>query len=61
MVAMLDDPWQNRTQLLKGVTKGPFHQSLVKIGPAVSEVLNFEENSHRVLCLTKLGCGGHVG
>ena len=39
MAAILDGARQNRTQLLKGTIQGPFHQSLVKIGWAVSEEL----------------------
>jgi hypothetical protein len=27
----------HRTQIWKGATQGPFHQSLVAIGPVVSE------------------------
>ena len=38
-----------------------FHQSLVAIGPVVSEEKIFMWISHRVLCLIKIGCGGHLG
>jgi hypothetical protein len=29
--------WDHRTQFWKGAIQGPFHQSLVAIGPVVSE------------------------
>jgi hypothetical protein len=37
MVAILDTKRRWRTQFWKGTTQGPFHQSLVAIGPVVSE------------------------
>jgi hypothetical protein len=37
LVAILVRSRDHRTQIWKGVTQGPFNQSLVAIGPAVSE------------------------
>jgi hypothetical protein len=37
LVAILIGSWDHRTQFLSGSTQGPFHQSLVAIGPVVSE------------------------
>jgi hypothetical protein len=39
----------------------PFHQSLVAIGPVVSEEKIVMWISNRVLCKTKFDCGGHLG
>ena len=39
MVAILVGGMKCRTQLWKGTTQGPFHQSLVQIGPVVLEEL----------------------
>ena len=39
MAAILDGGQQDQTRFLKGTIQGPFHQSLVKIGWAVSEEL----------------------
>jgi adenylate kinase family enzyme len=50
----------HRTQFLKGTIQGSFHKSLVVIGPVVSEEKIFMWISHRVLCLAKFGCGGHL-
>jgi hypothetical protein len=37
LVAILVGSRDHRTQFWKGATQGPFHQSLVAIGPVVSE------------------------
>jgi uncharacterized membrane protein YagU involved in acid resistance len=37
LVAILVGSRDHRTQIWKGVIQGPFHQSLVAIGPVVSE------------------------
>jgi hypothetical protein len=37
LVAILVGSWDHRTQFWKGATQGPFHQSLLAIGPVVSE------------------------
>jgi hypothetical protein len=37
LVAILVGSWDHRTQFWKGPTQGPFHQSLLAIGPVVSE------------------------
>jgi hypothetical protein len=37
LAAILVGSRDHRTQILKGATQGPFHQSLVAIGPVVSE------------------------
>ena len=37
LTAILVGSRDHRTQIWKGVTQGPFHQSLVAIGPVVSE------------------------
>jgi hypothetical protein len=37
LAAILDGSWDHRTQFWKGAIQGPFHQSLVAIGPVVSE------------------------
>jgi hypothetical protein len=37
LVAILVGSWDHRTQILRGATQGPFRQSLVAIGPVVSE------------------------
>jgi hypothetical protein len=39
MVAILVGGRGRRTQFWKGTTQGPFHQSLVQIGPVVLEEL----------------------
>jgi hypothetical protein len=36
-VAILDGSQDHRTQFWKGAIQGPFHQSLVQIGPVASE------------------------
>jgi hypothetical protein len=44
LVAILVGSWDHRTHFLRGATKGPFHKSLVAIGPVVSEEeLYFDE------------------
>ena len=50
MVTILDCSLENRTQIWKYSIKWPFNSSLVEIGSVVSDKLNFEWNSHRVLC-----------
>jgi hypothetical protein len=46
----MDELWDHRTQIGKGATQGPFHQSLVAIGPVVSEekikIAYFDKRSH---------------
>jgi hypothetical protein len=37
LVAILAGSRDHRTQIWKGAIQGPFHQSLVAIGPVVSE------------------------
>jgi hypothetical protein len=37
LAAILVGSWDLRTHFWKGAIKGPFHQSLVAIGPVVSE------------------------
>ena len=37
LVAILVGSWDHRTQFLRGATQRPFHQSLVAIGPVISE------------------------
>jgi hypothetical protein len=37
LTAILVGSWDHRTQIAKRATQGPFHQSLVAIGPVVSE------------------------
>ena len=37
LAAILVRSWDHRTQFLRGATQGPFHQTLVAIGPVVSE------------------------
>ena len=37
LAAILVGSWDHRTQIWKGTIQGPFHQSLVAIGPVVSE------------------------
>jgi hypothetical protein len=37
LVAILVGSWDHRTQFWKGATQGAFNQSLVAIGPVVSE------------------------
>jgi hypothetical protein len=37
LAAILVGSRDHRTQFWKGATQGPFHQSLVAIGPVVSE------------------------
>jgi hypothetical protein len=39
LVAILVGSRDHRTQFWKGAIKGPFHQSLVQIGPVASEEL----------------------
>ena len=39
LAAILVGSRDHRTQFWKGATQGPFHQSLVTIGPVVSEAL----------------------
>ena len=39
LAAILVGSWDYRTQLWKGAIQGPFHQSLVQIGPVASEEL----------------------
>jgi hypothetical protein len=39
LVAILVGSRDHRTQIWKGAIQGPFHQSLVQIGPVVSEEL----------------------
>ena len=56
LAAILVGSRHHRTQFWRG----PLHQSLVAIGPVVSEEKIFMWISHRVLC-TKFGCGGHLG
>jgi hypothetical protein len=51
----------HRTHFWKGAIQGPFHQSLVAIGPVVSEEKMFMWISHKVLCEAKFGCGSHLG
>ena len=50
LVAILVGSWDHRTHFWKGVIQGLFHQSLVAIGPVVSEEKIFMWISHRVLC-----------
>jgi hypothetical protein len=37
LAAILVGSWDHRTQFWKGAIQGPFHQSLVAIGPVVFE------------------------
>ena len=61
LVAILFGNRDHRTTFWKGDIQGPFHQSLVAIVPVVSEEKMFMWISHRVLCLAKFGCVGHLG
>ena len=49
VAAILVGGLKSRTQFWKGAIRGPFHQSLVAIGPVVSEK-TFMRISHRYLC-----------
>ena len=61
LAAILVGNRDHRTQVWKGAIQGLFHQSLVAIGPVVSEEKIFMWISHRVLCWAKFGCRGHLG
>jgi hypothetical protein len=50
LAAILVGIRDHRTQFWKGAIQGSFHQSLVAIGPVVSEEKIFMGISHRVLC-----------
>jgi hypothetical protein len=50
LAAILSGSRDYWTQFWKEVIQGPFHQSLVAIGPVVSEEKIFMCISHRVLC-----------
>ena len=50
LVAILVGSRDHRTQFWKGAIQGLFHQSLVAVGPVVSEEKIFMWISHRVLC-----------
>jgi hypothetical protein len=61
LAAILAGSRDHRTTIWKGAIQGLFHQSLVAIGPVISEEKIFMWISHRVLCKAKFGCGGHLG
>ena len=50
LAAILVESRDHRTQFWKGAMQRPFHQSVVAIGPVVSEKKIFMWISHRVLC-----------
>jgi hypothetical protein len=50
LAAILVGSLDHRTPIWKGVIQGLFHQSLIAIGPVVSEEKIFMWISHRVLC-----------
>ena len=57
-LAILVGSRDHRTQFWKGAIQGPFHQSLVTIGPVVSDKKIFMGISHRVLCYLSLAVVG---
>jgi hypothetical protein len=61
LAAILVGSQDHQKQVWKRAIQGPFHQSLVAIGPVVSEERILIWISHRVLCYAKFGCWGHLG
>jgi hypothetical protein len=50
LAAILVGSRDHQTKFWKGAIQGPFHQSLVPIGPVISDEKIFMWISHRVRC-----------